>query len=105
MLATTDAAITQAIFSQFTLEEWLLFSKPLMPFTISHSMLKSWAAVQNPGKKTNICLYLVIVSIIKITILKFKVYQDKHLNICKPDYLKTLYGDYKVKLHFYWTNS
>ena len=51
MLATTDAAITQAIFSQFTLEEWLLFSKPLMPFTISHSMLQSWAAVQNPGKK------------------------------------------------------
>ena len=56
MLATTDAAITQAICCHFLLEDCVSSTKSLMPLTTTHSVLKSWAAAaytpeEKKGKK------------------------------------------------------
>lgn len=37
ILATTDAALTEAISLQLLLEDWISFAKLSMPITISHS--------------------------------------------------------------------
>ena len=55
MLATTDAAITQAICFHFLLEDCISSAKSLMPFTTTHSVLKSWAAAYTPEKNTHVC--------------------------------------------------
>ena len=51
MLATTDAAITQAICFHFLLEDCISSTKSLMPLTTTHSVLKSWAAAYTPKKQ------------------------------------------------------
>ena len=58
MLATTDAAIKEATFSHFSLEDWVSSAKSLMPLTIIHCVLKSWATLNNPEEenKTRWCL-------------------------------------------------
>ena len=56
MCATTDAAITQAVYFHFLLEDCVSSAKSLMPLTTTHSVLKSWAAAYTPGKKnTHVC--------------------------------------------------
>ena len=72
MLATTDAAITQAICFHFLLEDCISSAKSLMPLTINHAVLKSWAAVYTPTKKKHSCLLTIyqayFLSILKIIV-------------------------------------
>ena len=51
ILATKDAAIREATFSHFSLEDWVSSAKPLMPLTTIHSVLKSWAASNTPEEE------------------------------------------------------
>ena len=60
MLATTDAAITQAIRFYFLLEDFISSTKSLMPLTTTHSVLKSWAATYTPKEeKKHSCLLTI----------------------------------------------
>ena len=80
MLATTDAAITQAICFHFLLEDCVSSTKSLMPLTTTHCVLKSWAAAYTPTKKKHSCLWTIYLDYF-LSILKIIV-QPKLTNIC-----------------------
>ena len=60
MLATTEAAITQAICFHFLLEYWVSSAKSLMPLTTTHSVWKPWATTYTPKEEEkHWCLWTI----------------------------------------------
>ena len=107
MLATTEAAITLAICFHFLLEYWVSSTKSLMPLTIKHSVLKSWAATCTPEekKKPHSCLlttyeahFLSILTIIVQSKLTSQKDVSTEIYFFSTSNLKKLYTETKIIL-------